>query len=183
MSDQVLTILRAADFAARRHKTQRRKGIGREPYINHPLEVALLVATLGGISDPEVLAAAILHDTIEDTDTLPDEIKAEFGVRTSSIVEELTDDKTTTKAERKLKQIEHAPHLSPEAKVIKLADKISNIEGIITSPPDGWSNERRREYVAWGVSVVAGLKGVNAELESAFERLVDKAREELDSQP
>ena len=178
--DSTITILRAADFAARKHRAQRRKGADAAPYINHPLEVALLVATVGGITDPDVLAAAILHDTVEDTTASREELVEEFNERTASIVMEVTDDKSLPKPERKRMQVEHAPHLSSEAKVVKLADKISNIEDIMVNPPEGWSIERRLEYITWGESVVAGLRGVSPDLERVFDRLASQAKAEID---
>ncbi len=173
-------LIEAASYAARQHTGQKRKGEKAEPYINHPLEVANILANIGQVDDLEVLTAAILHDTVEDTDTTPDELTAMFGERVTGFVLEVTDDKSLPKAERKQLQVEHAPHLSPEAKQIKLADKISNITDITNSPPADWTNERRLEYTEWGVSVVNGLRGVNPDLESHFDSLVDRARKQFD---
>ena len=172
-------LLEAASFAARKHTGQKRKGENEEPYINHPLEVANLLVSVGGVDDVDVLAAGLLHDTIEDTGTTREDIEANFGARTADIVVELTDDKSLPKAERKRLQIEHAPHLSTGAKMVKLADKISNITDITNSPPAGWSVERRREYIDWGEAVVTGLRGVNAGLESSFDEAVRAARAAL----
>jgi guanosine-3',5'-bis(diphosphate) 3'-pyrophosphohydrolase len=169
-------LLEAASYAARQHTSQTRKGERAEPYINHPLDVANLLSSVGRVQDIDILIAAILHDTVEDTGTTAEELNAMFGSRVTGFVLEVTDDKTLPKAERKQKQIEHAPHLTPEAKQIKLADKISNITDITNSPPADWSTERRREYVEWGVNVVAGLRGVNAPLENHFDKVVEKAK-------
>ena len=79
-----LLILRAIDFAARKHRDQRRKDEEASPYINHPISVSLLLADIGGIADAEVLSAAILHDTLEDTDTTTEELEAVFGMRIAS---------------------------------------------------------------------------------------------------
>ncbi|HMO79449.1 MAG TPA: HD domain-containing protein [Pyrinomonadaceae bacterium] len=174
-------ILNAADFAARRHRDQRRKGSDAEPYINHPLDVARMLADIGGIEDPEILAAALLHDTIEDTETTAEELRELFGKRITALVLEVTDDMSLQKAERKRLQIDHAPHLSPEAKQIKLADKTSNITEIINSPPADWSPERRREYIEWGIAVVAGLRGVNEPLEKHFDEIILSARAAVES--
>ncbi len=168
-------ILHAASFAAQKHTGQRRKGEDSEPYINHPLEVANLLANAGGIGDADVLIAAILHDTVEDTGVEPDEITAIWGERVTSLVLEVTDDKSLPKAERKRKQVEHAPHLSPEAKTIKLADKISNIRDVTNSPPADWEIERCIAYVDWGREVVAGLRGANTELERVFDEAAEMA--------
>lgn len=172
-------LLKAASHAARQHTGQTRKGERGEPYINHPLEVANLLASVGKIEDIDILIAAILHDTVEDTDTTAEDLNTMFGSRVTGFVLEVTDDKSLPKAERKQKQIEHAPHLTPEAKQIKLADKISNITDITNSPPADWSIQRRREYVDWGVAVVAGLRGSNEELENHFDSLVTRARKQF----
>lgn len=171
------TLLRAASFAAQRHSGQRRKGGDAEPYINHPLDVANMLANVGEIDDTDVLVAALLHDTIEDTDTTPEELLELFGEKAMSIVLEVTDDKSLPKAERKRLQIEHAPHLSPGAKAVKLADKISNIRDVTSNPPADWDLHRRQEYLEWGENVVEGLRGVNAPLEKLFDEILRKGRE------
>lgn len=174
-------LLYAASFAAQLHTGQKRKGERGEPYINHPLEVANLISNIGRIDDLDILIAALLHDTVEDCGVSADELKALFGERAVGYVLEVTDDKSLPKAERKRLQVEHAPHLSNGAKIVKLADKISNITDITNSPPADWPNERRRDYIEWGVSVVAGLRGVNEPLEAHFDRAVEKARETFGS--
>ncbi len=168
-------IMQAASFAAKKHRSQKRKGDDGEPYINHPLEVANLLANVGKVEDFDILAAAILHDTVEDTDTTKEEITELFGATVCGYVMEVTDDKSLPKSERKLKQIEHAPHLSTGAKQIKLADKISNIKDVTDNPPQDWSLKTRIEYVIWGEKVVAGLRGVNKDLEDYFDEIVSKA--------
>lgn len=170
--NQINLLLQAASFSAKKHRFQTRKGAEAEPYINHPLEVANILATVGGVDDPEVLAAAILHDTIEDTETTAEEIAGLFGERVCAIVLEVTDDKGLSKQERKQLQIEHAPHLSEGAKLVKLADKISNITDVNENPPKDWTQERRADYVRWGQKVVAGLRGVNPALERQFDEVV-----------
>jgi GTP diphosphokinase / guanosine-3',5'-bis(diphosphate) 3'-diphosphatase len=175
-------LLDAAAFAAKKHSRQKRKGKEEEPYINHPLEVANLLASVGGVDDIDVLIAGLLHDTIEDTATTAHDIESKFGSKTAGIVMEVTDDKSLPKAERKRLQAEHAPHLSPGAKLVKLADKISNITDILDRPPANWDDQRRREYVDWGVSVVKGLRGTNAGLERHFDELVERARKEMSGQ-
>lgn len=131
-----------------------------------------MLAVEGGVTDHAILAAAILHDTVEDTDTTPEEIESEFGAEIRGLVAEVTDDKSLEKQTRKHLQVLHAPHLSPGAKVIKLADKISNVREIVNDPPSDWTLERRREYLAWGSDVVAGLRGVNAALERRYDEVV-----------
>lgn len=169
-------LLEAASFAAKKHRYQKRKGSDAEPYINHPLEVANLLANVGNVKDYDVLIAAILHDTIEDTETTKEELTERFGETICGYVLEVTDDKTLPKAKRKQLQIEHAPHLSHGAKQIKLADKISNITDVTNNPPRDWSPERRMEYVIWGENVVAGLRGANTRLEKHFDTLVAIAK-------
>ena len=171
-------ILDAATFAADKHKSQTRKGNG-QPYINHPIEVANLLTSVGKVEDPDIIIAALLHDTVEDTDATFDELERRFGRAVAGYVRELTDDKSLPKAERKRLQVEHAPHMSNEAKQIKLADKISNIRDVTENPPEGWDMKRRREYVEWGKKVVAGLRGSNEGLEKRFDELVDRANSKL----
>ncbi len=139
-----------------------------------------MLANIGKVEDFDVLIAAVLHDTIEDTETTKEEITEIFGENVAEMVLEVTDDKSLPKAERKQKQVEHAPHLSTGAKLIKLGDKISNIRDVMENPPDGWSDERRLEYVNWGEKVVAGLRGTNENLEKHFDELIEKAKRKFD---
>ena len=172
MKNNLANFTQAISFAAKKHATQKRKGADEQPYINHVLEVANLLANVGQIEDFDVLIAAVLHDTIEDTTTTEAEITELFGGAVSAMVLEVTDDKALPKARRKTLQIEHAPHLSTGAKLVKLGDKISNIRDVLGNPPDGWSIERRVEYVNWGENVINSLRGVNANLEKHFDDLV-----------
>jgi len=162
-------LLKALEFAAARHRDQRRKDAEASPYINHPIALAALLADTGAVEDPVVLQAAVLHDTIEDTETSYDEILARFGKDVADVVMEVTDDRTLEKAVRKQLQVDHAPHKSREAALVKLADKTCNLRDIASSPPPGWSLERRREYFDWAKRVVDGLPKVNPALEQAFE--------------
>lgn len=182
MSDKVqndLLLLRAVHFAAERHRNQRRKDEEASPYINHPIAVSLILADVGGVADSEVLAAAILHDTIEDTGTLSEELQEIFGARVRSLVEEVTDDKSLAKNERKRRQVDHAQSLSAGAALIKLGDKISNVLDVSTAPPADWSMERRREYLDWAESVVSNCPKVNGKLEAYFARVLREGREKL----
>lgn len=169
-------LLQAISFSAKKHSFQKRKGADGEPYINHPVEVANLLANVGKVQNIDVLIAAVLHDTIEDTQTSAEEITNLFGAEVCGMVLEVTDDKSLPKAERKQKQIEHAPHLSDGAKHIKLGDKISNIRDVTENPPHDWSDKRRLEYVEWGEKVVAGLRGANEDLENYFDNIVKIAK-------
>lgn len=178
MSD-LPNLIDAIHFAAKKHTKQRRKGADEEPYINHPLEVVNLLVNTGGVTETEILIAAVLHDTVEDTDVTKEEIAERFGQNISEIVMELTDDKSLPKAVRKEKQVEDAPHISDAAKQIKICDKISNIRDVLENPPDGWSDERRLEYVNWGERVVNGLRGVNPDLENHFDELVARAKNKI----
>ncbi|QIK38516.1 bifunctional (p)ppGpp synthetase/guanosine-3',5'-bis(diphosphate) 3'-pyrophosphohydrolase [Caldichromatium japonicum] len=157
-------------FAAARHRDQRRKDADRSPYINHPialLQVLLVEARIQG--PPEVLIAALLHDILEDTATRPEELAERFGAEIRDLVLELTDDKSLPKAERKRLQIERAAGLSPKARLIALADKISNLRDLATSPPPDWDLERRRAYFDWAAAAVEPLRGTHAELERLFD--------------
>ena len=174
-----LLVLKAADAAARWHVHQRRKGPTEEPYINHLVEVAMLVAEATGGMDTNLVIAALLHDAIEDCE-VPRELIAEtFGDDVASIVMEVTDDKSLPKAERKIIQIETASTKSPRAKVLKLADKISNLRALAADPPSDWSVKRRIEYVAFARKVAAGLRGVNESLEEQFEKAARAAERSL----
>ncbi|MFN7930656.1 MAG: HD domain-containing protein [Blastocatellia bacterium] len=174
-------LLQALQFAAQKHRDQRRKDEEASPYINHPIEVAELIARVGQITDVVVLQSAILHDTVEDTMTTAEEIESLFGADVRRVVAEVTDDKTLPKAQRKLLQIEHAPHISSQAKLVKLADKISNIRAIIETPPADWPLERKREYLDWTARVVAGLRGVNEPLEALYDQLLAEGRARLNA--
>lgn len=176
LRDHVALVTRAADFAARRHVSQRRKGAAREPYVNHLAEVAALLAETVEEPDAWLVAAGWLHDTIEDTDTTHDELARLFGSKVADLVAEVSDDKSLPKAERKRLQVERAPHKSPDAKAIKIADKISNLRSLAASPPDDWDRVRVLDYVAWAESVVAGCRGTNAALESIFDQSAVAAR-------
>ena len=177
--DALGPLLTVVHFAAEKHRTQKRKDGDESAYINHPIEVAELLARVGGVRDLEILAAALLHDTVEDTETTPAELETAFGARVRALVAEMTDDKSLAKNVRKKLQIEHAPHLSRDAKQIKLADKISNVREIGASPPADWSLERRREYIAWARSVVDGCRGANQALERHFDRAAAEAETAL----
>jgi guanosine-3',5'-bis(diphosphate) 3'-pyrophosphohydrolase len=163
-------VLKAAQFAAIRHRMQRRKDREATPYINHPLTLADILWREGGVRDALVLAAALLHDTVEDTRTTSAEIKREFGPAIAGVVAEVTDNKRLHKMTRKRLQIEHAPRLSRRAKLVKLADKIANLRDMHKSPPAGWPLARRREYFDWSRQVVDGLRGASPPLERAFDR-------------
>jgi (p)ppGpp synthase/HD superfamily hydrolase len=169
----------AADFAARRHTGQQRKGRGNEPYLNHLAEVANLLSIATDGADAELVAAGWLHDTIEDTATTRDELAQKFGERVAAMVVEVTDDMTLPKAERRQKQIVEAPRKSPGAKLIKIADKISNIRARIVPQPNQDERDDLLDYVAWAEKVVAGCRGVNAALERMFDDTVKLARSTL----
>ncbi|MEZ5850843.1 MAG: HD domain-containing protein [Hyphomicrobiaceae bacterium] len=165
-------ILQAAHFSADKHRDQRRKGFRNTPYINHPLEVAERVQRIGGIEDAEILAAAILHDTIEDTQTSLDELTRLFGRRIAGLVAELTvENQGIHWADRKRNEIDDAPHLSPDAKLIKLSDKTSNVADTVENPPSEWTLQRRRDYLEFARLVADGCHGVNAALDAEFDRV------------
>lgn len=178
-SEEISLLLRALRFAAAKHRDQRRKDREASPYVNHPIEVAETLNSIGGVSEPAILAAAILHDTIEDTKTLPDEIGTLFGEQILSLVLEVTDDKSLPKVERKRLQIEMAPHKSSGAKQIKVADKICNIQDITNSPPYNWTLERRAQYLDWTEKVVAGLRGANPGLDRRYDEALERAKAKL----
>jgi guanosine-3',5'-bis(diphosphate) 3'-pyrophosphohydrolase len=169
----------AAELAARRHNGMARKGRGNEPYINHLAEVANLLAAATDGADAELVAAGWLHDTIEDTDTTAEELAEKFGERVAALVVEVTDDMTLPKAQRRQRQIEDAPHKSPGAKLIKIADKISNIRARILANPTPDERDDLADYTGWAERVVAGCRGVNAWLDKTFDETVAVARSTL----
>jgi len=160
----------ALAFAADKHRAQRRKDKEASPYINHPIALADVLVNEGGIDDMVALSAAVLHDTIEDTQTTYEELQQRFGKEVADVVLEVTDDKSLPKAERKKRQETHAPHLSQRAKLVKLADKICNLRDIVTNPPADWPLERKQEYYEWAKRVIDGLRGAHAGLERIFDR-------------
>jgi guanosine-3',5'-bis(diphosphate) 3'-pyrophosphohydrolase len=168
-------LMEATMFAAEKHGGQKRKDAQGTPYINHPIMVVKLMANVGRITDIEALQAGMLHDTVEDTDTTPEEIEGRFGYAVRGLVMEVTDDKSLDKGVRKQLQVEHAPHLSPRAKVIKLADKIANLSDLVNSPPVGWEMERLQAYVEWSKKVVAGCRGQNQFLETYYTGIAKQA--------
>jgi len=169
------TLLRALAFAAERHRRQRRKDAEASPYINHPIAVAAVLADAGHVADEALLVAAVLHDTVEDTETSFDEIAAQFGATVADLVREVSDDKSLPKERRKLLQIEHAAAASARAKQLKIADKICNLRDIASGPPAGWSVARCREYLDWAQAVVTGCRGVNVGLDGAFDEALARA--------
>ena len=169
MKGELALLLKALAFAAHKHRDQRRKDAEASPYINHPIALANVLVNEGGVSDNDVLCAALLHDTVEDTATTHEELVNAFGSRIARIVAEVTDDKTLPKAERKRLQVEHAPRLSLEAKLVKLADKVCNLRDVAERPPAKWDLARRQEYFDWAKQVVDGLRGAHARLEGAFD--------------
>jgi guanosine-3',5'-bis(diphosphate) 3'-pyrophosphohydrolase len=177
-----LELLKAVNFAADRHRHQRRKDHESSPFINHPIAVAETLAREGGVTDLPALQAALLHDTIEDTETSAEELEQIFGPEVRDLVLEVTDDKTLPKQERKQNQITHALHISDRAKQIKMADKICNVSDILHAPPADWPLDRKLEYLTWSEAVVEGCRGVNAGLERRFDQVLEMARQAFISQ-
>ena len=180
MTNPVL-VSEAYSFAAERHTDQRRKGVKEEPYINHLVEVAALVAAATEGKDHGLIAAAVLHDTLEDTKTTPEELATTFSPTIRDLVQELTDDKRLPKAERKARQVAGAPHLSARAKLIRIADKIANVRDVTHHPPAHWDLARRQGYLDWAEQVVAGCRGVNPRLEAACDHVLREGRAMLRS--
>jgi GTP diphosphokinase / guanosine-3',5'-bis(diphosphate) 3'-diphosphatase len=168
--------IRALVFAAAKHRDQRRKDVTAAPYINHPIAVANVLANEAGITDPVVLSAALLHDTIEDTKTTAAELEEQFGQKVAAIVLEITDDKSLQKPIRKQLQIDNAERLSTEAKLVNLADKICNLRDTAVSPKVGWSLERTQAYFDWAAQVIAGVRGINPTLEALFDEVYARGR-------
>lgn len=166
---ELVLLIDALSFAAERHRGQRRKDRAASPYINHPIALMRVLSVEGGILDPVVLCAALLHDTVEDTGASPDEIAARFGDEIAAIVLEVTDDKRLPKAERKRLQVEHAGQVSERARIVKLADKICNLRDVADNPPVGWDLDRCQAYFDWALEVVAQIRGTHDRLEAIFD--------------
>lgn len=164
-----MSLLEAIDFAAQKHRLQRRKDSEETPYINHPVGVALLLHQ-AGVQDDTVLLAAILHDTVEDTDTAFEEIAQRFGTKVASMVREVTDDRTLGKEDRKQRQVDTIAGKSQGAKLIKLADKLYNLRDLRRELPKGWTEERRTDYFLWALEVTSRIKGTNEQLEGLCEK-------------
>ena len=180
--EHISLILKALGFASRKHEGQRRKGGRASPYVNHLIDVAEKLWELGGVHDLTTIVAGILHDTIEDTTTTPDELASAFGSEICSIVLELSDDKSLPKPVRKRLQVEHAGNLSSRARLVKIADKISNIHDIMDSPPVGWSCEERLNYIVWAEEVINRLRGTNENLERYFDTLCSEAKKKINEE-
>ena len=167
--NDIKLLIKALTFAADKHRLQKRKDVEASPYINHPIALANILCNQGDVMDIDLICAALLHDTVENTETTPTELETEFNSTISNIVMELTDDKSLPSEVRKRLQIEHARHLSNQAKLVKLADKIANLQEMAEKPPADWSLARRREYFDWGKQVIDQLRGVHPRLEAAFD--------------
>ncbi len=167
-------LFKALTFAAYKHRHQFRKGTKPVPYINHPIAVAGLLVSVGNVRDTETIMAALLHDTVEDTETTLLELENEFGRPVSELVAEVSDDKSLQKQEWKRLQVDHASTLSRSARLIKLADKTCNLRDVAGDPPDGWSLQRKREYFDWAKSVVDQIRRTSVELEKAFDAAFSK---------
>jgi len=178
-SAPVQQILAAARFAAEKHANQRRKGVAGEPYVNHLIEVAQLIAGSSEELDTNLVMAGLLHDTIEDCGVTADELEKQFGKDVAALVVEVTDDKSLPQATRKALQVQNASRKSKRAQVIKLADKISNLRSILDSPPADWSLERRRQYVEWARQVVSGLRQPNGMLKAEFDSIYERFEQVL----
>jgi guanosine-3',5'-bis(diphosphate) 3'-pyrophosphohydrolase len=161
-------LIDALALAAAKHRDIRRKDVHATPYINHPIALAHVLAIEANVHDEQVLIAAILHDTLEDTDTKVEELIQRFGSSIAEIVAEVSDDKSLTKQRRKDLQVEHAPHLSTCAKLVKLADKICNLRDVANNPPQDWDLTRRRDYFDWAKQVIDGLRGAHPHLAALF---------------
>lgn len=181
---KVLTaqFLQALQFAAHKHRDQRRKGADKTPYINHPIAVANILLNEADVTDECVLIAALLHDTVEDTDTTFEEIEARFGKAVRDIVSEVTDDKSLPKAMRKQAQIDHASELSDRAKLLKLADKTANLRDMAAVPPADWSPERIDDYLEWGRAVVDENRGFHPQLEALFDAAYERGKATVQQQ-
>ncbi len=179
VKDPWSVVVAALQFAAERHRHQRRKDAAASPYINHPIALLHLLHQEAGVIDPVVLASALLHDTVEDTKTSVAELEACFGPEIAEVVAQVTDDKSLPKAVRKQHQVDHASSLCDRAKLVKLADKTANLRDLVVSPPAGWSVARRQGYCHWAKQVVDELRGTHNTLEEQFDQVYGEAIAQL----
>jgi len=177
MTHELVLLAQAADYAARQHVAQRRKGELAEPYINHLTEVAAMLAEATDGSDAVLIMGGLLHDTLEDTASTYEDLVQRFGAEVAVLVAEVTDDKSLRKEERKRRQVEKTPFKSRRAKLLKIADKTSNLRSLVKSPPAGWTEERLRDYVVWAEAVVRSCRGLNARLEAGFDAAYAEAKQ------
>ncbi|KAI6203563.1 hypothetical protein M3Y94_00571700 [Aphelenchoides besseyi] len=173
-TDDLALVLKAADFAARRHRQQKRKDLKQTPYINHPVGVAHILTDIGDVKDTVTLVAALLHDTVEDTKTTIEEIEWEFGTEVRSIVAELTEDKTLPREQRKKIAVDKADQLSSKARVIQLADKLYNLRDLERAIPIGWSKGHVREYVDWSRELVQKIRNTNEAIEAELDDTINR---------
>lgn len=157
----IARVLRATEYAATKHAGQRRKNKAAEPYVNHVIEVANLLTQVG-VTDPNVLCAALLHDVVEDCGVTLHEVVRHFGYEVMDLVCACSDDKTLPKVERKKLQIEHAKMAREGARLIKMADKLSNLSQLAEDPPVDWSPAVVRGYALWSMAVVNAMPYTNA---------------------
>ncbi|EFO28266.1 hypothetical protein LOAG_00223 [Loa loa] len=170
----ICIVIKACNFAAERHRLQRRKDVSQTPYINHPIGVANILISEAGVTDSATIAAALLHDTVEDTATTFQEISGLFGEEISRIVQECTDDKSLPVSVRKQLQVKNAARHSHKAKLVHLADKLYNLRDLERATPVGWDAQRVKEYFTWSKAVVSELKGTNAALEIALDDIINR---------
>lgn len=176
MSIDIVRLAQAADYAARQHVNQRRKGERAAPYVNHLTEVAALLAEATDGNDLVLVMGGLLHDAIEDTGVTFDDLRERFGAEVAALVAEVSDDKGLPKQERKRLQVETTAGKSRRARLLKIADKTSNLRGLVISPPAGWTRERLADYVEWAEAVVRSCRGLNASLEAGFDRAYADAK-------
>jgi guanosine-3',5'-bis(diphosphate) 3'-pyrophosphohydrolase len=170
-------LLKALAFAAHKHKNQRRRDVDASPYINHPISLADILCNEAQVTDIETICGALLHDTVEDTQTTADELEMVFGKTICAIVMDVTDDKSLSKAARKQAQIDNAAHISDKSKLVKLADKISNLRDVLYNAPPDWSLDRRQQYFDWAHSVIDQVRGTHPTLEALFDEVYAKRPE------
>jgi guanosine-3',5'-bis(diphosphate) 3'-pyrophosphohydrolase len=175
--DSLKQIFDALQFSADKHRKLKRKNKHATPYINHPIDVARILVTVGGVNDTDIICAALLHDTIEDTQTTEKEIEDIFGTKVKDYVVELTDNMELSADRRKEMQAKSFPHKSTGAKLIKLCDKISNVSDVIHDPPVFWTHSRRLRYLDSAEQLLDAIRGTNENLERKLDEIIAEGRE------
>ena len=173
-AEEIQQVCEGVEFAADKHRLQTRKNKAKTPYISHPIGVAYNLMNVGEVRETSVIIGALLHDTVEDTQTTFEEIEKKFGKNVAGLVREVTDDKTLATEARKRLQVINATQKSKGAAQIKLADKLYNLNDLFSNPPPDWSQVRIDRYYEWAQSVVDRLPKANDKLHAAVEGVIDQ---------
>lgn len=167
-------VLEAVGFAAEGHNGQLRENPEKTPYIIHPIRVTEHLMTIANVHERDILVAALLHDTVEDTKITFADIQKSFGTTAEGYVRELTDNMSLPQEERMKLQIETAPKKSLAAAQIKLADKYDNLKSLQSNPPATWDQKKIDEYFLSAKKVTSSLPAANVPLKKAVDDVISQ---------